>query len=406
MSALSELAGTHCIVLGVETQIGLSLIRELGAAGVRVIAFTHQPKALGLASRHVWRAEVVGPPRSEAWVQRLQELGESLPQCSLITISEANLLWLDTQRARLSALHLALPPREALALVLDKQRTLALAEELGLSIPRTEEPQSPEDIERLAQDFPFPAILKWKDPNAIAPRLSAAGIALEKVEYIEEGSALRRACARYAPVGAYPLVQQYCAGGGLGQFFFMHEGAAARRFQHLRVAEWPPEGGFSSVCDALPQEANAALQQQSIALLRAIGWQGVAMVEYRLDPQSGRAWLMEINGRFWGSYPLAFHAGAGFGVLTHAAALGRELPALAPARDDLRCRMMSTELKRLVRVLLRPSRIQDPRFVRRPLWELIRFTTDFLRPRVRYYLWSWADPKPWWRDLCQALKRS
>lgn len=62
-------------------------------------------------------------------------------------------------------------------------------------------------------------------------------------------------------------------------------------------------GGFSSVCDALPLSEHQALQAQSVALLRAIGWEGVAMVEYRFDPATGTAVLMEINGRFWGSYP-------------------------------------------------------------------------------------------------------
>ena len=36
------------------------------------------------------------------------------------------------------------------------------------------------------------------------------------------------------------------------------------------------------------------------------------MVEYRHDPLSGQYWLMEVNGRFWGSLPLATAAGADF----------------------------------------------------------------------------------------------
>jgi protein-tyrosine-phosphatase len=36
------------------------------------------------------------------------------------------------------------------------------------------------------------------------------------------------------------------------------------------------------------------------------------MVEFRVDPETGRFWLMEINGRFWGSLPLAIFAGVDF----------------------------------------------------------------------------------------------
>ena len=118
------------------------------------------------------------------------------------------------------------------------------------------------------------------------------------------------------------------------------------------IAEWPPEGGFSSVCDAVPLSHHQDLQERSIALLRAIGWEGCAMVEYRLDDATGEAALMEVNGRFWGSFPLAVQAGAGFANLAyHLQGLG-QTPELPPLTEELRCRMVTTELKRLVRILL------------------------------------------------------
>jgi hypothetical protein len=49
------------------------------------------------------------------------------------------------------------------------------------------------------------------------------------------------------------------------------------------------------LCVSLPLSRHAELMRQSVALLRA-GWEGVAMVEYRYDPASGRAALMEVNG--------------------------------------------------------------------------------------------------------------
>ena len=79
-------------------------------------------------------------------------------------------------------------------------------------------------------------------------------------------------------------------------------------------------------------DAHAALMERSEALLRAIGWEGPAMVEYRYDEATGAAVLMEINGRLWGSLPLAGHAGAEFALGTYyALGLGRAPPAAAPA---------------------------------------------------------------------------
>jgi predicted ATP-grasp superfamily ATP-dependent carboligase len=394
-----------CIVLGLETQIGLGVVRELGRAGVRVIGIAQEPQAIGLASRYLWRRVTGIEPRSAALLQRLRELGEEHGPCSLIAVSEVNLAWLSSHRGGLGQVVPVLPPADALAIALDKQRTLALAHEVGIAVPRSEQPQSQADIERLAESFPFPAVLKWSDPGAVLPALEAHGLELVKAEYVYSGDEFRRAAARYEALGAWPLVQQYCAGQGLGQFFFMHRGQAVRRFQHLRIAEWPPEGGYSSVCESLPLEAHADLQQRSIALLQAMGWDGVAMVEYRYDPATRHAVLMEVNGRFWGSFPLAVAAGAGFALLSHALqGAGVELP-LPPLKAGRRCRMMSTELKRLVRLLLQPGRIADRSFRVRRGAELWRFVADFFRPGVSYYVWAWDDPRPFLADVCNLFRR-
>jgi predicted ATP-grasp superfamily ATP-dependent carboligase len=142
-----------------------------------------------------------------------------------------------------------------------------------------------------------------------------------------------------------------------------------------------------------------------VALLKAIGWEGCAMVEYRLDDRTGEAALMEINGRFWGSFPLAVHAGAGFASLAyHLQGVGKH-PALLPLNESLRCRMVATELKRLVRIVLQPGKIRDPFFRIRPGHELWRFVRDFFRPQTRYYLWDRNDPGPLLADLRNYLLR-
>lgn len=397
--------GAPAIVLGVETQIGLAIVRELGRAGIRVIAMSHDPRALGLASRHVWRRVVVGPPRSDAVIDAVNALAVELGPLSLLTVSEGNLLWLDRERGRFGpAVGLAVPQGAVLQAVLDKSQTLAAARALGIAVPRTDEPRSLDDVDALARDFPYPAVLKWKDANAVAPRLAAAGLPLLKAEYVYGADELRRSASRYQAVGEWPLVQQYCGGQGLGQFFFMQGGQAVRRFQHRRIAEWPPEGGFSSVCDVVPLQRHAELQAQSVALLQALGWQGVAMVEYRYDEAHHSAVLMEVNGRFWGSLPLAVAAGAGFAVLAHTAALGLPLPTLPAAAERLRCRMVATEVKRLRRLWFQRGLIADREFKVQPLRETLRFLADFVRPGVRYFVWSADDPRPALRDACNALR--
>jgi predicted ATP-grasp superfamily ATP-dependent carboligase len=394
-----------CIVLGLETQIGLGVIRELGRAGVPVIGIAHEPDAIGLASRHLFRKLVVQPPRSAELIAAIRALGEEFGPCCLLAVSEANLSWLALHRDAFGQVRPAVPAAEKLAIVLDKQRTLQAAREVGIAVPETVQPESIDQVSAVAATFRFPAVLKWKDPNAVAKKLGALGLDLIKAEYVYSAEQFLAAALRYEPVGEWPMVQSYCPGIGLGQFFYMHRGEAVRRFQHQRVAEWPPEGGFSSVCDAVPLDQHVALQERSIALLRHIGWEGVAMVEYRWDPASDQAVLMEINGRYWGSYPLAVHCHADFALISYFLESGLALPSLPAPREGIRCRMVATEIKRLARIFLHPARIVDQSFEIRPWAEARRFVVDFFRPGVRYYVWDSGDPGPFLADLRNLARK-
>lgn len=394
-----------CIVLGLETQIGLGVVRELGRAGVRVIGMTHDAEAIGLDSRYLSRKVVVTKPRSAEWIAAIVALGEEFGSCCLMTVSEVNLQWLAKHEGEFGKVQVIAPRLATLMQVLDKQSTLAAARAVGVAVPETAEPASMDEARAIAARFSFPAVLKWKDPNAMYAKLNPAGLSMQKAEYVYSADEYLATAARYEPIGAWPMLQAYCPGTGLGQFFYMHNGEAIRRFQHVRVAEWPPEGGFSSVCDAVPLDRHVALQEQSIALLRHIGWEGVAMVEYRWDPVSDRAVLMEINGRYWGSYPLAVQCGAAFSLIAYAMRCGLPLPNLPPVLQQRRCRMVSTELKRLVRIGLQADRIADRSFPVRPAREIARFTGDFFRPRVGYYVWDAQDPQPYYRDIKNLLRK-
>ncbi len=125
------------------------------------------------------------------------------------------------------------------------------------------------------------------------------------------------------------------------------------------------------------------------------------MVEYRLDKETRKAVLMEINGRFWGSLPLAYHAGVQFGWGTYCAfGLGHSLEAKR-YRVGLRCRYMIPETRRLLTVVLRRRTLYDPRH-RGPLHEVLSFLADFLHVPVSYQVFSWRDPYPFLADMVLA----
>ena len=394
------------IVLGVDTPIGLTVMRELGQHGVPVHGIGRSVDAIGRSSRYCTSFSVRPPD---------QLLGEWLPAliaetgaAVLFAISEGDLLALAALDRTIGGCQILTPRRDKLDIVLDKRLTLDLAASLGMDVPVGWQPCADDDFTAHAARLTYPVVLKWADPQAVMADLDAHRLVFEKAEFALDASALLRCLDRYRPLGAWPLVQSYCPGEGLGQMLLMHKGKAVLRFQHRRLHEWPPEGGVSTLCSGEPTTLHAQQMEQSEALLRAIGWEGPAMVEYRFDPATRRYRLMEINGRFWGSLPLAWHSGAYFAWTTYHLALFGEPPANvdAPKLKSRRARYMIPETRRLLRIAHPGTAIRDPLFRRRPLTDALAYFIGFLDPRMRYYLFAWRDSGPFWADARQVLRKA
>jgi predicted ATP-grasp superfamily ATP-dependent carboligase len=104
------------------------------------------------------------------------------------------------------------------------------------------------------------------------------------------------------------LLQEYCAGAGDGVELLLHEGRPLAAFQHRRLREVPITGGASAFRESVPLDP--LLLDYSTRLLRELRWTGLAMVEFKSSAGGPR--LMEINGRVWGSLPLAVRSGMDF----------------------------------------------------------------------------------------------
>jgi predicted ATP-grasp superfamily ATP-dependent carboligase len=400
--SVSNPALLPAVILGIDTPIGLTVIRDLGREGVPVIGIGRSEGALGMSSKYLARG-IVRAASAEGLVDQLVALGAELGEACLFAISENDIALLNRHRERLKAFRLLFADEARMESVLNKDRTYAAARRVGIFAPRTEQVGSLLEAEALAGGLRYPVVLKWANPHEAWPHLSPFGLKPEKLRYCQDAAELVAALRPFEQPGVFPLIQEYCAGYGLGQFVLMKDGVAHYTFQHRRVHEWPPEGGFSSACESVPAAEHADLMARSIALLRELEWEGMAMVEYRHDPATGESALMEINGRFWGSLPLAYHAGARFPLLCYTL-FGLERPlAPAPYRSGVLCRYMIPETKRLARILFAQHRIADKSLRFRRLPELAGYLAAFVRPRSSYYVFEAGDPQPFLRDIGQIL---
>ena len=196
----------------------------------------------------------------------------------------------------------------------DKETVHRRAEALGLPVPR-EYDGVPEQ---------YPVVLKPHCGERFG--LKAADrylIAENETEY-------RAALERYAPFDPHPIVQERVTGDGYGASLLLdRESRLIAAFCHRRVREYPLTGGPSTCCETIYDETKIA---QAYALLKSFGFVGMAMVEFKGD------YILEVNPRVWGSFPLTDCAGSPFAAKYAAAALG-EAQSYAPRDYEVGVRM-------------------------------------------------------------------
>jgi len=212
------------------------------------------------------------------------------------------------------------------------------------------------------------------------------------------------AVIRAMPRAAYPLlIQERIVGPGVGIFLLIWDDEILAIFAHRRLREKPPSGGVSVYAESI--EPPAGLAERSYALLEDLGWRGAAMVEYKIDQATGTPYLMEINGRFWGSLQLAIDAGVDFPRLLLDRASGRPGAAALRYPAGVRGRWWWGEVDHLLARLRRspaalslpadaPSRAEA---VRAFLGACLRFDADAV--------WRWDDPRPFLTETASWFRR-
>jgi hypothetical protein len=129
------------------------------------------------------------------------------------------------------------------------------------------------------------------------------------------------------------------------------------------------------------------------------------MVEFRVGPSGPR--LMEINGRVWGSLPLAVAAGVDFPRLCAALLLDGEqaLPAtpLGRYRIGVRTRDLQRDVTWIATVLGGRRRYRTLPFPRRRA--ALGALAGFLDPRRRLDAWARDDPLPALLEVNRVMHR-
>ncbi|MEK6227684.1 MAG: ATP-grasp domain-containing protein [Chloroflexota bacterium] len=367
----------------------VAVIRSLSRVGWHVIAADSSPLAPGLYSRYAReRVRYPSPRRApDAAIDALRSIVRERSVDVLVALTDDIILPLAAARDSFASCMIALPTTEALEAAADKSATVRLAEEVGVPVPRTVVAHTVDDALGLVSEFRWPIVLK---PARSKSYRRDKPIRTFAVTYAEDLEQLRTKLAR---IGEVPvLMQEYYPGEGHGVGILLHEGRALAAFQHRRLREFPLTGGTSSFRESVALDP--ALYGHAVRLLERLGWTGPALVEFKIGADGPR--LMEINGRVWGSLPLAVKSGVDFPALWLDLYRSGPPPIGVPPKTEyrigVRSRDLPTELAWIGAVL---------RWKRRYVFETkpsrahaLRVALGLLSPASGYDVLSLADPAP------------
>jgi len=377
-----------------DTQVGLWVVRRLGRAGLRVFCVCGSANGLSAYSRYSSGAWALGTgPNDPAFPDELDSLARQLNVGSIMTIAESFHAALIRHRTRFEPdIHVFSPPVEAFEKATDKGYMHGLCEQLGVPVARgtTLDKLMAAGAERLR----FPLVLRTRNQNTDDEKPPW------KAAYAEDEKALEAHFRQVEPIASNVLVQEYHPGAEDHVQVLMHQGQPVMVGEYIGEHHMPLAGGVTVQRVTCCHED---LIHDAVRLLQAIGWEGIAGVQFHYDPKTGKYIFLEINPRFIGGLPTVIMAGFDAPFLLWQSHFEPEKMQPTPYRLGLRTRILGGDANWMLGMIrgdpLPPGqkRLGKASAIARFLWNCGPWTRDDT-------FW-WRDPVPFWIDLRQMARK-
>src|ERR1700694_717328 len=388
------------LVLDGNQNQAVAAVRSLARAGHEVWAGESSSWSKSGWSRSCHATfEYPAPHRGpSAFVARIAEVADS--GALVLPMTEATTLPLSAQRDVLFATgaRMILPSHCDVLRAFDKQETTRLATSLGVVVPKTMMVTNTEEANRARDTLSFPVVLK---PSS-SEEVGSSGLmrTTGRPRYASDAKQFDAAWQDLNERCSTVLVQEFVRGEGTGYFALMRNGELRAELAHRRIRDVHPTGSGSAV--RVSVEPTPDIREASLAILRALHWHGVAMVEFR-HCEGRRPVFMEVNGRFWHSLALPCYAGVDFPALLARMAETGDVDSVSQYRTGVRCRWLLGDFRHLLEVWRGAPAGYPARYPGR-----LRTLLSVLTPTPGTYhdLFQWRDPLPEladWINLAQRL---
>ena len=380
--------------MGSDLRSFLTVVRSLGRCGLEVHTAWSRPDSPALRSRHIRVTHDVEKPSrdSDRWATQFSELLEREKFDLVIPCNDPSLIPLQENRQQWGRYSTYLLNEHSYRVACDKAESGNLVRSLGIAAPK----------ERLITAGADSSVLsELRAPFVLKPIRSFSPSRLDRKNHVVHAASVgevEHKLEQLLPHTAV-LVQEFFPGIGVGVEFLADHGTLLVDFQHIRLHE-PPSGGGSSYRRSSPVEAE--LRDATSKIARALDYSGVGMVEFRYNFKT-REWIfVEINGRFWGSLPLAVAAGADFPRFLFEYLVEGRREFENTYKVDVACRNVSLDARWFIDSV-RAAGLD----LRRQLKLGMQLVAELRYPlTMRSYsdTFAWDDLRPGWTELTQIVR--
>lgn len=383
------------LVLDGQTTQALACVRSLGRAGHEVLVASTRRRPLAAWSRYCGAHFRLAAESIDAFAA-LREWAAARGVTLVLPATERACLLLNAERERWEAAGIApgCPPDTMLLQAFDKVRTLEIAAECGVRTPPWRNPQSLAECRAAAAEIGYPIVLKSRFSNA---RVGETFIPDRGTTYVRGPAELDAAVLARRQGPHWPLIQGFVPGRGAGVFALASRGRAVAWFAHERLRDVRPSGSGSSLRRSIPLDPR--LRAPAERLLAAMAWDGPAMIELRDDGRE--PYLMEVNGRFWGSLQLAISAGVDFPRLWVAALRGGPVEAEPGYTPGVTVRWLWGDVKRFLYILRGAPAGYPGRYP--SVWQGVKEMLGRQPAGTRLEAWASDDPGPALGEWVQGI---
>lgn len=295
-----------------DTRSTLAAIRSLSNENLEIAVCANSSWAIASASKFTDITFKIDDPvtNPQVFLESLKSLVKTYRPKLLIPTTDISLnLCYQIKEELIKYTIFPFPNKDAYQKINDKFELLNLAKEHSLNIPQTIfvpeiSKRNPTDIEAI-KNFSYPAVLKPVCSASIFHEIFIK----PKIYYPNNADEALLKLGEQNNTSVNYLLQQRIVGKGTGLFVLCKDGSPYALFAHERILEKPPSGGVSVLCESISLEEVPL--KESLALLKSLSWDGVAMLEFKKDLMN-KPYLMEINPRFWGSLQLSINCGINF----------------------------------------------------------------------------------------------